>query len=76
LELAGRDLETRRRLRNLADYDDVPALTQPQAAASVRLAEGITKVLDAAQLEPTRTRMRDVIIVYERDALQEATWHF
>ena len=74
-EQAGRDLETLRRLRNRADYDDVPAVTQPQAAAAVRLAEGIIQVLDAAQLEPTRTQMRDAMIVYERDVLQDVTWH-
>jgi hypothetical protein len=75
VEQAGRDLETLRRLRNRADYDDIPAVTQPQAAAAVRLAEGIIQVLDAAQLEPTRTRMRDAMIVYERDVLRDVTWH-
>src|SRR5262245_63126116 len=59
VEQAGHDLDTLRRFRNRADYDDVPAVTQPQAAAAVRLAEGIIQVLDAARLEPTRTRMRD-----------------
>jgi uncharacterized protein (UPF0332 family) len=74
VEQAGRDLETLRRLRNRVDYDDVPAVTQPQAAAAVRLAEGIIQVLDAARLEPTRTRMRDTMIVYERDVLHDVTW--
>ena len=75
VEQAGRDLETLRRLRNRADYDDAPAVTRPQAAAAVRLAEGIIQVLDAARLEPTRTRMRDAMIVYERDVLHDVTWH-
>ena len=75
VEQAGRDLETLRRLRNRADYDDVPAVTQAQAVAAVRLAEGIIQVLDAARLEPTRTRMRDAMIVYERDVLRDVTWH-
>lgn len=74
-EHAGRDLETLRRLRNRADYDDAPSVTQPQAAAAVRLAEGIIQVLDAARLEPTRTRIRDAMIVYERDVLHDVTWH-
>ena len=74
VEQAGRDLETLRRLRNRADYDDVPAITQPQAAAAVQLAEGIIQVLDAARQEPARTQMRDVMIVYERDVLQDVTW--
>jgi hypothetical protein len=75
VEQAGRDLETLRRLRNRADYDDLPAVTQPQAAAAVRLAEGILQVLDAARLEPTRTRVGDAMIAYERDVLHDVTWH-
>jgi uncharacterized protein (UPF0332 family) len=75
LEQAGRDLETLRRLRNRADYDDVPALPQPQAAAAAQLAEGIIRVLDAARQEPTRTRIKDAMIVYERDVLHDVTWH-
>jgi uncharacterized protein (UPF0332 family) len=74
VEQAGRDLETLRRLRNRADYDDAPAVTQPQAAAAVRLAEAIIQVIDAARLEPTHTQMRDAMIVYERDVLQDVTW--
>jgi uncharacterized protein (UPF0332 family) len=74
LEQAGRDLDTLRRLRNRADYDEVPALAQPQAGAGVRLAEGIIQALDAARQEPARTRMRDATIVYERDVLQDTTW--
>ena len=74
VEQAGRDLETLRRLRNRADYDESPALTQPQAAAAVQLAEGIIQALDAARQEPTRTRIRDAMIVYERDVLHDVTW--
>lgn len=74
VEQAGRDLETLRRLRNRADYDEVPALTQSQAAAAVQLADGIIRVLDAARQAPARTRMRDAMIVYERDVLRDVTW--
>jgi uncharacterized protein (UPF0332 family) len=74
VEQAGRDLETLRRLRNRADYDEAPALTQPQAAAAVQLAEGIIQVLDGARQEPARTRIRDGMIVYERDVLHDVTW--
>jgi uncharacterized protein (UPF0332 family) len=73
VEQAGRDLETLRRLRNRADYDEVPALTQAQSTAAVRLAEGIIQVLDAARQEPGRTHIRDVMIVYERDVLRDVT---
>ena len=74
VEQARRDLDTLRRLRNRADYDEVPALTQAQAVAAVQLAEGIIQKLDSARQEPARARMRDVIIVYERDVLHDVTW--
>jgi hypothetical protein len=70
----GATWETLRRLRNRADYDEVPALTQPQATAAVRVAEGVIQLLDAARQEPARTRMRDAMIVYERNVLQDVTW--
>ncbi len=74
VEQAGRDLDTLRRLRNRAYYDETPAVTQPQAAAAVQLAEGIIQVLDAARQEPARTRITDAMIVYERDVLHDVTW--
>jgi uncharacterized protein (UPF0332 family) len=74
VEQAGRNLDTLRRLRNRADYDGVPALTQSQATAAVQLAETIIQELDLARHEPVRTRMRDAMIVYERDVLRDATW--
>jgi uncharacterized protein (UPF0332 family) len=74
VEQAGRDLDTLRRLRNRADYDDVPALPQPQAIASVQLSQGIIQILDAARQEPGRTRMRDATVIYERDVLRDVTW--
>ena len=73
VEQAGRDLDTLRRLRNRADYDAMPALTQPQAVAAAQLAEGIIQALDAARQEPTRTHIRDTMIVYERDVLHDVT---
>jgi uncharacterized protein (UPF0332 family) len=75
VEQAGRDLDTLRRLRNRADYDEFPPLPESQAAAAVQLAHGIIQVLDAARQEPARTRMRDAMIVYERDVLRDVTWH-
>jgi hypothetical protein len=74
VESAGRDLDTLRRLRNRADYDETPALTQPQAAAAVQLADGIVRVPDGARQEPARTRITDAMIVYERDVLHDVTW--
>jgi hypothetical protein len=75
VEQAGRDLETLRRLRNRADYDEMPALTQPQADAAFHVAQGIIQALDDARQEPARTRIRDAMIAYERDVLQDVTWH-
>jgi uncharacterized protein (UPF0332 family) len=74
VEQAGRHLETLLRLRNRADYDEVPPLTQPQATAAAQLAEGIIQVLDATRQDPVCTRMRDAMIVYERDVLHDVTW--
>jgi uncharacterized protein (UPF0332 family) len=74
VEQTGRDLETLRRLRNRADYDEAPTLTQPQAAAAVQVAQSIIQTLDAARQEPIRTRIRDSMIVYERDVLHDVTW--
>ncbi len=75
VEQAGRDLETLRRLRNRADYDDTPVVTRPQSSAAAQVAVGIIRVLDAARQEPARTQIRDAMIVYERDVLRDATWH-
>lgn len=75
VERAGRDLETLRRLRNRADYDNAPPFTQPQAAAAVRLAEHIIRELDNTRNDPPRTTVRDATIVYERDVLNDVTWH-
>ena len=74
MEQAGRDLETLRRLRNRADYDDTPLLTQAQAIASVRVAENIIQALDDARREPARSQMMNAMIVYERDVLHDVTW--
>jgi uncharacterized protein (UPF0332 family) len=73
VEQAGRDLDTLRRLRNRADYDETPALMQPQADAAVQLSRCIIQALDAARQEPARTQIRDAMIVYERDVLHDVT---
>jgi hypothetical protein len=74
VEQAGRDLETLRRLRNRADYDDVPLVTQIQAASAVQLAQVIVQALDSARQQPAQTRLRDAMIAYERDVLKDVTW--
>jgi uncharacterized protein (UPF0332 family) len=74
VEQRGHDLETLRRLRNRADYDEVPVLPLSQAAAAVQLASDIIQVLDTARQEPRRTQMKDAMIAYERDVLHDVTW--
>jgi uncharacterized protein (UPF0332 family) len=73
VQQAGRDLETLRRLRNRADYDETPALPQPQAVAAVQIAEMVVRVLDDSRQEPTRTRIMDAMKLYERDVLHDVT---
>jgi uncharacterized protein (UPF0332 family) len=75
VEQAGRDLDTLRRLRNRADYDEFPALTQAQAAAAVQMTANIIQALDDARREPVRTSILDAMKVYERDVLHDVTWH-
>ncbi len=74
IEQTGRDLETLRRLRNRADYDEAPPMTQAQATAAVRLAERILHALDLARQEPSRTRIMTAMIDYDRDVLHDVTW--
>lgn len=74
VEQAGRDLETLRRLRNRADYDESPAVPQTQATAGVQLAESIVQSLDAGRAQPVCSQITDSMKVYERDVLQDVTW--
>jgi hypothetical protein len=43
-------------------------------AAAVQVGDRILQVLDAAGQEPTRTRIKDAMIVYERDVLHDVSW--
>jgi uncharacterized protein (UPF0332 family) len=72
---AGSDLNDLRGSRNEADYDLHRPVTQGMAALQVRLAEQIIRFLDAARQEPTRTQVTDAMKAYERDVLNEVTWH-
>src|SRR5262245_22598977 len=71
---AGQNLDALRRLRNQADYDDAPTLTQTKAVAAVRLAEQVIRALDAAAQEPTRTQITDAMKLYEQSVLRVVTW--
>ena len=74
VEAAGRDLESLRRSRNRADYDEAPPISQSLANGAVQLAVDIVRVLDDAKIEPVRTQIMDAMKVYERDVLHDVTW--
>jgi len=75
VQRAGQELESLRRQRNQADYDENVAVSQQAAADAVRLAQHALSTLDAARQEPTRTQITDAMKVYERDVLNDVTWH-
>jgi hypothetical protein len=70
---AANDLYGLRRLRNRADYDLHRAVDAPLAHNQATLSSTIIQTLD--NLTPTeRIQIRDAMIVYERDVLQNVTW--
>jgi uncharacterized protein (UPF0332 family) len=71
---AGRDLGHLRTERNQADYELTRTLLQSNARLSVLSARQILQILDACELEPTRTQVRDAMRDYERNALGTVTW--
>lgn len=72
---AGADLTSLRRQRNWADYDVDRPYNQATAVTQVQVARDVIQVFDAARKEPTRTQVIETMKVYERDVLQEVTWH-
>ena len=72
---AGLDLNHLRQDRNRADYEAQRSMSRPTAAKNVQIAAEIIHVLDAAALGPTRTLVVDTMKVYERDVLNQVTWH-
>ena len=72
---AGNDLNALRGHRNRADYDPHRTLNQVLALGNVQLARGIINVLDAAAIEPVRSQITAAMRDYERDVLQDVTWH-
>lgn len=74
IELAGADLNRLRRERNTADYDVERTLHRIDAALHVQNARRLAQALDAAHVEPTRTRITDAMKIYERDVLKDETW--
>ena len=73
--MAGRELNDLRGQRNRADYDLDRPLSSIEAAGQEAVAERIIQILDTARAEPTRTQITDAMKVYERDVLQQVTWH-
>jgi uncharacterized protein (UPF0332 family) len=72
---AGLDTKQLRQERNRADYDGHRRMGRATADKDVQTAKEILRVLDTAALEPARTQITDAMKMYERDVLQEVTWH-
>jgi uncharacterized protein (UPF0332 family) len=75
VQRAGSDLNTLRGERNRADYDFRLSFQQGVTQALVRMAEQVIQALDAAVADPTRSQITAEMARYERDVLQEVTWH-
>jgi uncharacterized protein (UPF0332 family) len=75
VQLAGNRLNALRHQRNRADYSARPSLLQTTAVNEIRNAQNIIQALDAAAVDPVRTKITDAMRVYERDVLRDATWH-
>jgi uncharacterized protein (UPF0332 family) len=75
VQIAATRLNDLRRERNRADYDEGRPMRQATAAKHVQTAEEVVRVLDAASVAPTRSRVAGAMIVYERDVLRDVTWH-
>jgi uncharacterized protein (UPF0332 family) len=74
VEDAGRDLQDLRSERNVADYDLHLPVTAVRAATAIQESTVIIRALDAANVEPTRSRIRDEVKRYERVVLGVVTW--
>ena len=72
---SGAALNTLRQDRNGADYELQRPLSQANALRSVRVAEQIILLLDAAGKDPLRAAITDAMKIYERDVLKDVTWH-
>ena len=72
---AGNRLNALRRERNRADYDPHITVRQAMARTQIQRSEEIIQALDAAAIEPLRTRITDAMKIYERDVLKDVTWH-
>ncbi|HEY8506037.1 MAG TPA: HEPN domain-containing protein [Gemmataceae bacterium] len=74
VQQAGIALTHLRQTRNHADYDLHRSFTQPSARDQVQISERILLSLDAARMDPVRTRITTAIRDYERNVLKDVTW--
>jgi uncharacterized protein (UPF0332 family) len=74
-DAAGRKLDTLRTERNRADYHFLVFFDHAAAHTQVLAAGEIIQALDAAAQEPLKTQITDAIKNYERNVLQNVTWH-
>jgi uncharacterized protein (UPF0332 family) len=75
IQLAGRELNNLRGLRNRADYEVDRPMSKDEAAGQVGVAEKIIEYLETAKAEPMRSQIINAMKAYERDVLQDVTWH-
>jgi uncharacterized protein (UPF0332 family) len=75
VERAGAKLGSLKSKRTQADYELRLPVARQVALFSCQTAEQIMQILIAADVEPTRSRIRDAMKIYERDVLQAVTWH-
>lgn len=74
-ESAASGLNVLRGKRNQADYEIDATLSQAEAATQVRDANNVVRHLEAASSDPIKTQVMTAIKTYERDVLNEVTWH-
>jgi len=72
---AGSDLQDLRHNRNKSDYDFKLSVTKAEALIRLQSAESVVLRLEAAKVEPVQSAIRDTMKIYERNILQEVTWH-
>ncbi len=73
---AGKDLSALRTSRNFADYELRRSISQTIASLRVQNAKDIIHSLESALASPViKKQITDAMKIYERDVLQDVTWH-
>ena len=73
VEDAARSLDRLRYLRNQADYEENQGFDAKTATHQIPIVQAVIQTLDNLTTAE-RTQIRDAMIIYERDVLQNVTW--